>query len=133
MNTIKKLVYFLPLFGLSAVYAVHALGVFSPEEMHEYLEIIEGLGLSPDVSNILAWGVLPLDGTVVLLLLFGNKLMANFPWKWLFLWAGLWPWVPRTLEIISGLEPEYLNSVVASILAVLAYYVYQKQGSLFKR
>jgi len=131
MEKIKQSTLYLPLLALVGIYAMHAFGVFMPEESEEFYGIVSGVGFGGALTTALVWAVLPLDGTVALLLFFGNKVSNNFPWGVFFLWVGLWPWVPRVLEIYGGLKPEVVDSVVVSALAALAYYLYKHKNIAF--
>jgi hypothetical protein len=97
----------------------------------EYFKIVGGLGLSDTLTKILVHGLLPIDGGVAVLLIFGNKISRSFPWCTLFVWAGVWPWVPRILEWKAGMEPEIIDAVFVSVMAALAYYLYKNKGVIF--
>ena len=131
MHTIKKYLPYVPLLLLAYMYAAHAAGVFFPEEAEEYTEILETLGFSATITTALVWAVLPIDGTVALLLLFGNKLCRHFPWNLLFLWATLWPWVPRVIAYRGGVDGEIWLGIVVSVLALISWYLYKKQNAVF--
>ncbi len=131
MQIMKKYLPYIPLLLLAYLYAKHASGVFSPEEAAEYAEIVETLGFGASVTTALVWGVLPLDGSVAVLLLFANKIFRNFPWDFLFLWATLWPWVPRLIAYRGGVDGEMWLGVVVSALALLSWYLYKKKNAVF--
>jgi len=129
MQKITQLSYYLPLSVLAAMFGGMAvLGLVGAEEFYTILAV---LNQSDTVTTLLVHSVFLLDGAVFLLLVFGNKLSTQFPWQYLFIWTGLWPWVPRVLEFKGGLEPEVGDAIVLSIAAALAYYFWKKRGTLF--
>ena len=109
---------YIPLALLVAIYAIHSFGGFSGSA--EFYEIISVLGFSSTITSALVFFIGPWDGSIALLLLFR-------PNKWVFLLAGLWPWIPRVFEFMGGLEPEYIDAIVVSLLATLAYYLFLKK------
>lgn len=129
MNKAKHLALYIPLIILVVIYGGHAVGGLLGSE--EFYRLIAVLGFSDSMTRLLVFAIFPLDGLVALLLIFGGKLSRNFPWDWLFLWAGLWPWVPRVLELMGGYELEWGDAVAASVLAALAYYLWHHHNICF--
>lgn len=80
----------------------------------EFYDIVSVLGLSSAATHALVFLIGPLDCSVALILFSKQN-------KWVFLWAGIWPWIPRALEFFGGLEVEFGESPFVSILAILAY------------
>ena len=132
MSRIKQLLLYIPLLALAAGFAVHAgLALL---QNPEHVAIVSALQLGSVLTKWLVYAIFPLDGAVAVLLIFGDRICAKFPWKWLFVWAGAWPWVPRYLEFIGGMTPEYGDAIGFTVLAVIAYHFYKTRGIvLFKR
>ena len=125
-SRIKQFFLYIPVLGLIAAFAAHAvLGLLQDPE---HVAIVSVLGLGPVATKWLTYAIFPLDGAVVLLLIFGDRIRAEFPWKWLFFWTGAWPWIPRYLEFIGGMTPEFGDAFGLTVLAVLSYYLYKKRG-----
>ena len=129
MNTIKKYASYLPLAFLLFTFAVHSIKGFMGSE--EYFTIIGVLGLSSSLTTTLVYLIGPLDGAVALLLLFKGKVLPKLPWLYIYVWAGLWPWVPRVLEGYGGLEMEWGEAAFITVVAALAYYLHQKRQRHF--
>lgn len=126
----KKKITYIPLLIIAGVFTMHAIlgGILGGEE---YFQIVGGLGLSKGFTTLLVHGLLPLDGGIALLLIFGNKISRTFPWHLLFLWTGLWPWIPRLLEWNAGMEVEIIDAVVMTVLSGIAYHLYKKSNTVF--
>lgn len=110
---IIKFAMYIPLALLILAYAQHsAEGLLGSDE---YREIISVIGFSAAITSLLALFIGLWDGAIALMLLLR-------PGKWMFLLAGLWPWVPRVLEFMGGREIEVVDAVVMTSIAALAYY-----------
>lgn len=126
MSKIKQLVWYVPAAILAFVFASFSVGGLLQES--EYIGLVGSLGFSATVTSALVYLVFPLDGAVATFILFGNKISARFPWCFLYIWAGAWPWIPRYLEYRSGLESEVGEAVFLSVVAVVAYKIQKKKG-----
>lgn len=124
MKKMQKILLYLPLFLLILIYFGHGFEGFTGSE--EFTKIVAVLGLSSSLTAWLVFLIGPLDTGVALLLTFGKRIFPALSWKYLYLWAGLWPWVPRVFELYGGLEVEYFDGIALSILALLAYYLHKK-------
>jgi hypothetical protein len=60
---------------------------------------------------------------VAVLLVARIKIMPKVPTSFIYLWCGLWPWVPRVLEWHGGMEPEISSAVFVTIAALAAYLI----------
>ena len=119
MKYLKRVAWLLPLIGLVYMYANQGIGVLigSPE----HYNIIAALGWSPETTTLLVWASVVVDLGVAILLL-------AFPATPLFIFAGLWTWVPRIITLIApGPNNEFFESLAVSVLATLAYLAF-KQG-----
>ncbi len=127
---IKKYALYIPLVGIVAAFAIHAvLGLI---QNPEHVRLVETLGFSSTITMLLVFSIFPLDGAVALLGIFGNKWCPKkFPWTLYFLWTALWPWFPRYLEMRGGYEMEFGDAIGLTVLSGLAYYLYKKKGVLF--
>lgn len=131
MRTFLRLLLYIPLAVLTLVYLKYSISGLLLEK--ECYGIVSALGFNPTVTAFLVRLVFPLDGTVALLFMFGARI-RRFPWHLLFLWAGVWPWVPRVLQWYGGLGVEYGEAAAVSVLAVLAFYLHHSHGiTFFKR
>jgi hypothetical protein len=120
---IKKLfliISYVPLAYLIYLYGGHGI-VEAMIEQDEYLEIIGSLGLGSAITFGLLICTGLLDTFVAVLLIAKDKIWPALPTGYLFLWAGLWPIVPRLLEWHGGMDPEPMVAVSTAIVAALAY------------
>ncbi|MEY3784379.1 MAG: hypothetical protein RLZZ230_701 [Candidatus Parcubacteria bacterium] len=129
MSKIKTLLLYTPLLITTFNFASHAIPALFTDP--EYLELVGSLGFSGSITLYLVYSVFVLDGLVAALLIFGNKLTTNFPWGLLFIWASVWPWVPRGLQYLADVEIEFDVAIFYSIIAVLAYYLATRKGATF--
>ncbi len=113
---------YVPFVYLVYIYAGHGI-VEGLIEREEFAEIIGGLGFGTLVTTLLVFGTGLLDTFVAILLVAREKIWPQLPVLWLYLWVGLWPWVPRLVEMIGGLEPEFEDAIVLSIVAAVAYVI----------
>ncbi|MCB9810828.1 MAG: hypothetical protein H6779_00995 [Candidatus Nomurabacteria bacterium] len=118
MSNLKKWILYIPALILVFIYAGHAWGGLMQDP--EFIELVGTLGFSEEITKYLVYLVFILDGAVVLLILFGSRI-TNLSWKFVYLWAGLWPWIPRYLEIQGGHESEWGEALFITILAFIAY------------
>lgn len=118
MKKITALAFLLPLIGLVYMYANQGIGVLIGSPEHH--EILSAIGLSADATAMLVWTSVVVDLAVALLLIFSPS------WA-VFLFAGLWTWIPRAITFVyGGPENEVLESLAVSVLALLAYLAYRK-------
>lgn len=118
MKPLKNLLWLVPLLGLIYLYANQGIGVLigSPE----HYEILAALDWSRGVTTFLVWVSVIVDLGAALLLIF-------FPSTALFVFAGLWTWVPRLITLIApGPENEFFESLAVTVLAVLAYLAFTR-------
>lgn len=98
-------------------------------EREECLEIIGILGLGQIVTYFLLGCVGVLDPFVAILFIRKDMFFPNLPYLYLYVWAGLWPVVPRVIEWYGGMDPEPMESVGVAVIAAAAYamHVYHKK------
>lgn len=126
---LRKVALFIPLlFVIGFFGSMAVLGLLGAQELKD---IVSVLNVSDTNIALLVRGIFVLDGAVVLLLIFGNKLSAQFPWHLLFIWTAVWPWVPRVLEYMGGREPEIPDALALTVASILAWYFAKKKNTLF--
>ncbi len=130
-NSIQKILLalsYLPLIYIIYIYAGHGT-VEAFIERTEFLEIIGILGFGPVITYILLGMVGVLDTFVAILFIRKDMFFPKLPYFVLYLWAGLWPVVPRVIEWYGGMDPEPMEAVSVAIIAALAYamHLYHKK------
>lgn len=123
MRPLKKYLWQGPRAFVAIEYAWQ--GVLALIGSAEHRAIIHVLGFSDSLSATLGYLVAPLDIGVAILLIYR-------PNRWLFMWAILWPWVPRMMELYGGLNVEFGESLVLSLAAALAYVISKRHGKQTK-
>lgn len=124
MKKIIQIASYIPLIYLVYVYAGHGVEGFF--EAEEFYEVIGVLGLGSAITAILAFLVGVLDTYVGVLLVAKDKVLSQLSWFYLYLWVGLWPWVPRAMEWYGGLEMEISDAAIVSVVAVCAYFIHTR-------
>ena len=120
MKKIILILSYVPLAYLIYIYAGHGI-VEAFIERDEFLEVIDVLGLGATISFLLLIATGILDTFVAILLLAKDKIMPNLPYVYLFLWVGLWPFIPRAIEWYGGMNAEPLEAAKISVIALIAY------------
>lgn len=119
---IKKIInafFHLPLILLVLTYGWHGIaGLLMGEE---YMTTVAVFGLNHHWASILVLFTGLLDASLSILLLFKNMLFPSLPWKWLFLYAGLWPIIPRVLQWMGGDNFAWMEIFIFISVATLAY------------
>jgi len=116
---------YVPFIYLVYIYAGHGL-VEGLMQRTEFFDVISVLGLGSVLTMALVILTGLLDTTVAILLVAKDKVAPQLPWLYLYLWVGLWPWVPRVLELYGGMDLETEDAVIVSIMALLAYGIHRK-------
>lgn len=119
MKKVLLAISYIPFLYLVYVYAGHGIEGFFDQE--SFYEVIQVLGLGGAITTALVLFTGALDTFVAILLVAKVKIMPKLPILYLFIWVGLWPWVPRVMEVFGGLEPEIEDAVLVSVAAALAY------------
>lgn len=111
---------YVPLAYLIYIYAGHGI-IEAFVERDEFLEIIGILGLGKVISFILLICTGVLDTFVAVLLVAKDKILPKLPYTYLFLWVGVWPFLPRAVEWYGGMDPEPMEAVGIATVALAAY------------
>lgn len=136
MKNVKKILFALsyaPLIYTIYVYAGHGV-VEAFIERDEFLEIIGILGFGPIITYFLLGCVGVLDTFVAILFIRKDMFFPKMPYFYLYVWAGLWPVVPRLIEWYGGMDPEPMEAVVVAVIAAAAYimHLYHKKAKTHK-
>ena len=121
MKKILLALSYIPFLYLVYIYAGHCVeGLTEPDN---FLEIIGKLGLGTVITSGLVYVVSILDLFVSILLMARSKILPQLPMILLYTWCGLWPWIPRLIELYGGMEPEISSAAPVTVAAVLAYLI----------
>lgn len=113
---------FIPLILIVLVFGVHAVqGVTGQQELRDIVSI---LGFGGTITAILVFFAGIHDGVVTALLVGKGKLFPRLPWWTVFLYAGIWPIVPRGMIWFGGGPFEWIEVVIFATLAGLAYWAH---------
>lgn len=121
MNTSLKLASYIPVGLLSLTYLSH--GIMSLMLTDEHLALFSSIDLYYEIIPYLVTAGGVMDCIVAVLLIFKHKIIPVLPWKCLFLYAGLWPIVPRIMEWNNGNPFPWIEVIIFSSVATLAYYL----------
>lgn len=111
---------FIPLILVVLTFAVHAFqGVTGQQELRD---IVSVLGFGSPIAVILVFFAGIHDGIVTIMLLAKGKLFPALPWVVVFLYAGIWPIVPRAMIWIGGGPFEWIEVLIFAALAGSAYW-----------
>ena len=92
----------------------------------EFLGLVLILGFNQTISSILLLTVGIVDCFIAGLILFKSKILPGLNWRFVFLYAGLWPVVPRILEWYqTGVFP-FIEAAIFISVAALAYFLCSK-------
>ena len=131
MNLALYVVSFLPLTLLLLVFGWHAvMGLIGHQDLHD---IIAPLGFGELVTSVLVFLAGVHDGVVTALLVTKNALFPSLPFGVVFLYAGLWPIVPRGLIWYGGGSFEWIEVLIFAGIASLAYWAHTTRSSLRPR
>jgi len=129
MNKIKYFSLYIPLTILIGIYISH--GIEGLEGSEEFRSIIGVIGFSTFINTLLVFLVGLLDSAVAVLLVTKDKILPKFSHIYLFLWAGIWPWIPRVLEWYGGLHVEVGYPLFITITAIIAYYIHKNNKNTY--
>lgn len=129
MLNIKRLALYIPVLILLGIFGGHAIGGLMQDP--EFLKLVGTLGFDAETNRYLVYSIFLFDGLVVLFLLLGSRICDNFPWKFLYIWVGLWPWIPRYLEMRGGYEMEWGEALFITVLAFVAYKLHTSKSVKF--
>jgi uncharacterized membrane protein YphA (DoxX/SURF4 family) len=121
MKKILLTLSYIPFIYLVYVFAGH--GVEGVEDPSNYYEIISKIGVTGALATVIVVFVSVLDTFVGVLLVAGKKIIPALPTFAIYLWCGIWPWLPRLVEWHGGMEPEISSAVYAGIAALAAYLI----------
>jgi hypothetical protein len=128
MKKILLALSYVPLIYIIYVYARHGV-VEAFIERTEFLEIIGILGFGPVITYFLLGVTGALDTFVAILFIRKDMFFPKMPYAFLYLWAALWPIVPRVIEWYGGMDPEPMEAVYVAVIAAAAYamHIYHKK------
>jgi hypothetical protein len=128
MKKILLALSYVPLIYIIYVYAEHGI-VEAFIERDEFLQIIGTLGFGKIITYILLGGIGIVDTFVAILFIRKDMFFPKLPYFVLYLWAGLWPIVPRLIEWRGGMDPEPMEAVYVAGIAAAAYlmHLYHKK------
>ncbi len=128
MKKVVLALSYVPLIYIIYVYAQHGV-VEAFIEQDEFFEVISILGFGSIITYILLGVVGVLDTFVAILFIRKDMFFPKLPYLVLYIWAGLWPIVPRVIEWYGGMDPEPMEAVYIAAIAVVAYlmHLYHKK------
>jgi len=131
MKKILLALSYVPLIYIIYVYAEHGV-VEAFIERTEFLEIIGILGFGTYITYFLLGVVGILDTFVAILFIRKDRFFPRLPYWTLYLWAALWPIVPRVLEWYGGMDPEPEEAFWVAVIAAAAYIAHLYHKKVFK-
>lgn len=113
---------FIPLILVVLVFGVHAVqGLIGQQVLRD---IVSVLGFSGTTTAILVFFAGIHDGAVTTLLIAKDKFFPRLPWWTVFVYAGVWPLVPRAMIWLSGEPFEWVEVAILATLANLAFWAH---------
>ncbi|MEM6723146.1 MAG: hypothetical protein AAF598_03855 [Bacteroidota bacterium] len=109
---------FLPHVLLVVVYFY--LGISGLSIREEDRRVIEVLGFSDATGNLIIIFMGLVNLNVAILLILKDKILPNLSWMVLFIYSGVYPVLPETLQWISGSDFGWLKMATYVFLASMA-------------
>lgn len=120
-NFMKRILYvlsFIPLILLILTFGIHAWWGISGKQ--ELIQIVSVLGFDEFTTRILLYLAGLHDAAVAVLLLINSWLIPKRYWKFIYVWAAIWPIVPRVLIWMGGSPFEWVEVVIFATLSIVA-------------
>ncbi|MEW7290299.1 hypothetical protein [Aquimarina sp. 2304DJ70-9] len=69
------------------------------------------------------------DAIIVALLLFKEKLVPKLPIVYVYIWAGIWPIIPRFILWGGGAPFDWVEVLIFTKLSTISYYLLIRRNS----
>lgn len=119
MNRALFLLSFVPVILVALTFGSHAfMGLIGSADLKEVVSV---LGFGSAITAILVFFTGLHDGAVTVLVLAKDRIFPSLPWWTVFVYAALWPIVPRVLIWMAGQPFEWVEAVIFGSMALAAW------------
>lgn len=119
MNRVWFVLSYIPLALVVLTYGPHAvMGLIGSAELKE---IVSVLGFGSAITSLLVFFTGLHDGAVTAMVLAKDKLFPKLPWWPVFIYAAIWPIVPRFLIWMSGQPFEWGEVLIFGSMPLAAW------------
>ena len=119
MNRVLFLLSFVPVIFVVLTFGSHAvMGLIGSADLKE---IVSVLGFGSAITAILVFFTGIHDGAVTVVIIAKDKLFPNLPWWPVFIYAALWPIVPRAMIWMVGQPFEWIEVIIFGSMALATW------------
>ncbi len=128
MNIFLRALYYVFFAFLVLTYATHSIRSFiGTPDKYEVLSVFN-LDYMSSLLLLLMAGIH--DLLVVILLLFKKKIFPKIPILYVYIWAGMWPIVPRLILWAGGYSFEWVEVFIFAALSTISYFLLLKINAI---
>ncbi len=128
MKRLVKLLSYIPVVLLVIIYTKHSIEAFiGVKYMYDILNILELDILSALVLLVLVGFH---DALVATILLFKEKLVPKLSTVYVYIWAGIWPIVPRFILWGGGAPFDWIEVLIFTKLSTISYYLLLRRNTI---